>query len=154
MNDTEKHYSTTERECLALFWGLKKYKHLILGCKVNILTDHKPLLDLYKKREFINNSKFNRWFLAVLEFNPDIKYIPGRSNLLADGLSRAFEDTESKVEDRKFCFTCQMVDLNLTIVKEEQNKDPDIRNIMGDILHDETQRPEFELINGIIYKKP
>ena len=44
MNDTEKRYSTTERECLALFWGLKKFKHLILGFKVNILTDHKPLI--------------------------------------------------------------------------------------------------------------
>ena len=154
LNDTEKRYSTTERECLALFWGLKKYKHLILGYKVNILTDHKPLLDLYKKREFINNSKFNRWFLAILEFNPDIKYIPGRSNTLADGLSRAFEETESKVEDKKFCFKCQVVELDLTIVKEQQDKDTEIRNIMGDILLDETQRPDFQLINGMVYKKP
>ena len=95
MNETEKRYSTTERECLALFWGLRKYKHLILGYKVNILTDHKPLLDLYRKREFVNNSKFNRWFLAILEFSPELKYIPGKYNTLADGLSRTFEDTET-----------------------------------------------------------
>ena len=31
MNDTEKRYSTTERECSALYWGLRKYKHVILG---------------------------------------------------------------------------------------------------------------------------
>ena len=154
MNDTEKRYSVTERECLALFWGLKKFKHLILGYKVNILTDHKPLLDLYKKREFINNSKFNRWFLAILEFSPEIKYIPGTANNLADGLSRKFEETESKVIDRKYCFTCRVVELDMTIVKMEQEKDSDIRNIMSDKLEDQSQRPEFEICNGIVYKKP
>ena len=49
MNDTEKRYSTTERECLALFWGLKKFKNLIFGYHVNLLTDHKPLLDYIKR---------------------------------------------------------------------------------------------------------
>ena len=38
LSDTEKRYSTTERECLALYWGLRKYKHVILGYTINILT--------------------------------------------------------------------------------------------------------------------
>ena len=154
MNDTEKRYSTTERECLALFWGLKKFKHLILGFKVNILTDHKPITDLYKKREFINNSKFNRWFMAVLEFNPEIKYIPGKSNNLADGLSRAYEEVENKVIDKKFCFTCRAVELDMVVVKIEQERDQDIRNIVAEKLMDDSQRKEFEIINGLVYKKP
>ena len=154
LNETEKRYSTTERECLALVWGLKKYKHLILGYKVHVLTDHKPLLDLFKKREFINNSKFNRWFLSVLEFNPEIKYIPGSSNTLADGLSRSHEDIESKVVNKKFCFTCQKVELDLLKVSEEQGKDQEIRTIKGDILLDENSRPDFQLINDVVYKRP
>ena len=154
MNDTEKRYSTTERECLALFWGLKKFKHLILGYKVNILTDHKPLLDLYKKRDFINNSKFNRWFLAILEFGPEIKYIPGTSNTLADGLSRTFEEEEPKVENKKFCLTCRVVELDLNIVKIEQEKDEDIIKIKGALREDANARTDFEEINGLLYKKP
>ena len=154
LNETEKRYSTTERECLALVWGLKKYKHLILGYKVHVLTDHKPLLDLFKKREFINNSKFNRWFLSVLEFNPQIKYIPGSSNTLADGLSRSYEDFESKVIDKKFCFTCQKVELDLLKVKEEQENDPEINTIKRDISQDENNRPDFLLINDVVYKRP
>ena len=153
MTSAEKNYSTTERECLALFWGLKKFKHLILGYKVNLLTDHKPLLDLYKKREFINNSKFNRWFLAILKFNPEIKYIPGSSNHLADGLSRAYDDTESKAVNKKFCFTCQIIELDLDTVKEQQYKDEKISNIRREIIRDAKLWPDFELINGVLYKK-
>ena len=154
MNETERRYSTTERECLALFWGLRKYRHIILGYRVNILTDHKPLLDLFKKREFINNQKFNRWFLAILEYGPEIKYIPGKCNTLADGLSRAFEDEEKEKFTNKFCFTCQEIDLDMEIVKEGQEKDPDLRNIIADLINDEKLRPDFQLINGILYKKP
>ena len=153
LNETEQRYSTTEREALALFWGLKKFKHLILGYKVNILTDHKPLLDLYKKREFIQNSKFNRWFMAILEFCPNISYIPGTSNTLADGLSRAFEDTEPKVVNKKFCFTCKVVDLDLDMVQEVQDCDEVIRCIKADLLGDEQSRPDFEILNGLVYKK-
>ena len=154
LNPTEQRYSVTEKECLGVVWGLRKYRHLILGYKVHILTDHKPILDLFKKRDFINNQKFNRWFLSILEYGPEFKYIPGKSNTLADGLSRAFEDEEKDKIKKLECFTCQVVDLSLDLVKEEQQKDPEIREIMGNILQDESSKPDFQIIEGILYKKP
>ena len=154
LNATEQRYSVTEKECLGVVWGLKKYRHLILGYNVNILTDHKPILDLFKKRDFINNQKFNRWFLAILEYGPEFKYIPGRSNTLADGLSRAFEEEEKSKIKKMECFTCQVVDLSLELVREEQQKDPEIREIMGNILQDKNSKPDFQIIEGMLYKKP
>ena len=154
LNSTEQRYSTTEKECLGVVWGLKKFRHLILGYKVHILTDHKPLLDLFRKRDFINNQKFNRWFLSVLEYGPEFKYIPGQYNTLADGLSRAFEDEERDQIQTLECFTCQVVDLDMDIVRQEQKKDPDIRQIMGDILLDENSRPDYRIIDDTVYKKP
>ena len=152
LNDTERRYSTTERECLALFWGLRKFRHLILGYRVNVLTDHKPLLDLFKRRNFTDNMKFNRWFIAVLEFMPQFQYIPGRFNTLADGLSRTFEESEKVVSTNSFCFSCQIVDLDLERMKVEQDRDPVIRNIVGEILLGEQEITGFNIINNLLYK--
>ena len=154
LNVTEQRYSVTERECLALVWGLKKFRHLILGYKVHILTDHKPLLDLFKRRDFINNQKFNRWFISVLEYGPEFRYIPGKYNTLADGLSRSFEDDEKENVLTLECFTCQIVDLDMELVRREQQKDSQIKEILGDLILDENSRPDFKLIDGIVYKKP
>ena len=45
LNSAEKNYSMAmaERECLAVSWALKKFRHLVLGHRVNVLTDHKPI---------------------------------------------------------------------------------------------------------------
>lgn len=78
LTPAERNYSTTKHECLEVYWALRKFRHIILGCKVNVLTDHMPICDMFKKRSFTNNLKFNRWFISVLEFNPDFKHIPGK----------------------------------------------------------------------------
>ena len=151
LNSAERKYSTTEKECLALVWGLKKFRHLILGFKVHILTDHRPLIDLFKKRTFVNNVKFSRWYLTILEFSPSFKYIPGKFNTLADGLSRISEDEK---EAYSFAVTCQVVDLDLDMVGREQAQDENINNIINDIKHDEKSRPDYQIINGLLYKRP
>ena len=153
LTPAEQNYSTTKRECLAVYWALRKFRHLILGYKVHILTDHKPICDLFKKRSFTSNLKFNRWFISVLEFNPEFRYIPGKWNTMADGLSRSHEDKNKIQTTRSFCFSCEVVDLDLDMVKSEQMKDDNTKCIINDLLQDENLRPGFELINGILYKK-
>ena len=104
LNNAECNYSTPERECLVVSWALKKFRHLILAQKANVLADHKPICDLFKKRAFTNNQKFNRWFISVLEFAPDFKHIPGKWNTIADGLSCSQEDNEKMITTWSFCF--------------------------------------------------
>ena len=130
LNSAEQNYSATERECLAIYWALKTFKHLVLGYKINVLTNYKPICDLFKKRAFTNNQKFNRWFVSVLEFAPEFKHIPGRRNIIADGLSRSQEENEKMVTTRSFCFSCQVVDLDLEMVRNEQEKDENVRQIV------------------------
>ena len=115
-----------------------------------VITDHKPILDLFRKCAFTNNAKFNRYFLSILEYSPSFQYIPGRFNVIADGLSRLSEDELSNC----VAFTCQVVDLDLDLVKVEQDKDEEIRNIKTDLLlHPETVSV-FVLINDCLYMKP
>jgi len=43
LSPSEINYSITEKECLALIWSLEKFRPLIWGCKLIIVTDHEAL---------------------------------------------------------------------------------------------------------------
>ena len=153
LNSAERNYSVTERELLAVVWALKKFRHTILGFPVQVITDHLPVVDLFKKRAFVQNSKFNRWFLYVLEFNPQFRYLPGKYNTIADGLSRLSEEEDSQ-EHRSCSFIVQNLDLDMTLVREEQERDMEVRQLMGKILSNDGVSSKYEILDGLLYLKP
>ena len=46
---TESNYSNIEREMLGLVFSVLHFKHFTYGCQVTVITDHKPLITLFKK---------------------------------------------------------------------------------------------------------
>lgn len=44
----EKNYSVLERESLAIIFGVRKFHQYLYGNFVTIITDHKPLVGLYR----------------------------------------------------------------------------------------------------------
>ncbi|KAN0022925.1 hypothetical protein ACTFIU_005666 [Dictyostelium citrinum] len=85
LNDAEKKYSVTEKECLAVVECVKYFKSYINGRKVTIITDHQPL-------KYILTGKFTdrivKWSMLLQEVDFQIVYRPGKENFLADTLSR------------------------------------------------------------------
>ena len=87
--DRESRYSTIERECLAIVWGVNKFIRYIHGREFTLQTDHKPLQ--YLTQSSYKNSRLMRWALAIQEFKFKIEAIKGSQNCHADVLSRCDE---------------------------------------------------------------
>ena len=88
--------------------------------------------------------------MFILEYSPSFKYVPGRFNVIADGLSRLSEDETINC----VTFTCQVVDIDMDTVKTEQDKDQIIRNIKADLLLDPDAKSDYTIINDCVYLQP
>ena len=83
MNSAQHNYTTTEKELLSIVETLKEFRNILLGHPITVYTDHKNLT--YK---FFNIERVMRWRLILEEFGPELKYIKGENNVIADALSR------------------------------------------------------------------
>ena len=83
LTDCQTRYTTTERELLAIVETLKEFRNILLGQKIVIHTDHKNLT--YAN---FNTDRVIRWRLIIEEYGPNLKYIEGPKNVVADALSR------------------------------------------------------------------
>ena len=86
MNKAQQNYSVTEKEALAIINSLKHFRTYLLGSEVQIYTDHRPLLPLFRKT--IDNERITRWQVELGNFKAQMVYVPGKDNHAADWLSR------------------------------------------------------------------
>lgn len=82
----ERAYTVTERECLAVIWGMGKFRNMVLGHHTIIRSDHHSLVFLQSCR--LIGSRLTRWCLAMQEFDFEIQFVSGKKNSDADLLSR------------------------------------------------------------------
>ena len=95
LSPAQRNYTTTERELLAIVETLKEFKNILLGQRIKVYTDHENLT--YKQ---FNSNRVMRWRLLIEEFGPELTYIKGEKNIVADALSRLdIEDNETSPPD-------------------------------------------------------
>lgn len=86
LNDTQRRWSTIERELWALVYFCKKFKTFLLGTDFSVITDNKGLLKLENYRD-IKSDRLWRWFETLADFKFTTEYAPSKQNP-SDCLSR------------------------------------------------------------------
>jgi hypothetical protein len=85
----DKHqirYSVVEKELFGLLTAVRTFGVYFCCSGATVYTDHNPLVALARMKD--HNRKILRWILEIQEFKLDIKFKPGKENILADMLSR------------------------------------------------------------------
>ncbi|GJX60491.1 reverse transcriptase domain-containing protein [Tanacetum coccineum] len=86
LNDAQAHYTTTEKELLAVVFSFDKFRPYLILSKTIVYTDHSALKYLFSKQDV--KPRLIRWVLLLQGFNIEIKDKRGAENMAADHLSR------------------------------------------------------------------
>lgn len=122
LSQTERRYSASERELLAITYANEAFEHNIFGRKVTFYTDHKPLVTIAKlKKPF---GRLGRLFYKLVAVDYTLEHIAGIKNVLPDFLSRAFIETKE--------VHAHLIQLQSVIDwTTEQQRDPNLNQIIN-----------------------
>ncbi|GJS36063.1 putative reverse transcriptase domain-containing protein [Tanacetum coccineum] len=82
----EKNYTTHDLELGSVVFALKIWRHYLYGTKCTVFTDHKSLQHIIDQKEL--NMGQCHWLKLLSDYDCDIRYHPGKANVVADALSR------------------------------------------------------------------
>ena len=88
LRPAELKYSAFDRELLAVHSAIQHFKYFLEGRVFTVFTDHKPLTTALLKSSDPHNPRQSRHLAAITEYTSDIRHVAGKSNLVADALSR------------------------------------------------------------------
>lgn len=86
LHGAELNYSTIEKECLAIIYAVNHFRSYVYGRRFNLITDYKPLVWVNSVKD--PTSRPLRWRLKLAEYDYQVIYKAGKSNVNADTLSR------------------------------------------------------------------
>ncbi len=81
-------YSAFDRELCAIFFAIRHFRWQLEGRIFHVLSDHKPLSFALHRLTDAWSARQQRQLSYVAEFTSDIRHVPGKSNVVADALSR------------------------------------------------------------------
>ena len=122
------------QQCIAIVWAMKQFRHYLLGCTFQLMTDHAPLQWLGEQKM---EGLLCHWALAIQEFNFEIVYRRGTSNGNADALSRR---RETDKETLQAAMTTVQTGFTAEEIRQAQQQDDTILQLYN-ALHSERWPP-------------
>ncbi|GJY02545.1 reverse transcriptase domain-containing protein [Tanacetum coccineum] len=119
LNDAQAHYTTTEKELLAVVFSFDKFRPYLILSKTIVYTDHSTLKYLFNKQDA--NPRLIRWVMRLQGFNIEIKDKKGAENLAADHLSRLENPNMGILTERKIAD--EFLDKHLMVLKATPDSD-------------------------------
>ncbi|CAK1590640.1 unnamed protein product [Parnassius mnemosyne] len=91
LSPAQQKYSPYDRELLAIYEGIKYFRHMLEARHFTVYTDHRPLCYAFHVRKNNCSPRQYRHLDFVSQFTSDIQHISGKDNIVADTLSRVDE---------------------------------------------------------------
>jgi len=88
LNSAESKYSAFDRELVAAHSGIRHFRFALEGRQFELWSDHKPLLCAIRSPAEKYTARQQRQMSYIAEFTNQLRHVPGKSNVVADALSR------------------------------------------------------------------
>lgn len=131
----QQNYSATERECLAVVWGIEKFRPYLEGTHFTVYTDHHSLKWLCNLKD--PQGRLARWAIRLQPYDYEVIHKKGKENVFPDLLSRALGDTVSAITDDMQLLEC---------------RDLWYKNMMVKVQNEPAAYPDWRVEGGRLFK--
>ena len=132
----EQKYAQIQKEALGIVFGVQKFRQYLLGCKFQLITDHKLLMTIFHPNKGILEmaaSRLQCWaiILSYASYDYDVKCQTSASHGNADGLSRLPLQDKPSEQDESAEIVCPLevhqlhsLPLQASDIQAATSKDP------------------------------
>ena len=140
-------------------FACEKFRTYILGYQLTVRTDHKSISFLKNCR--LKHGRLTRWTLTLQEYNIQWEYVPGKSNIAADVLSRVniqdqtFEGEKETIAKVYHILKnkTELADI-IANLKINQQSDPKIKSILQRLVEqDDKITPYYCIHDNLLFTK-
>ncbi|GJZ46344.1 reverse transcriptase domain-containing protein [Tanacetum coccineum] len=118
MNKAESHYTTMEKEMLAVVYAFEKFRSYLILNKSVVYTDHSALKYLFGKKD--SKPRLLWWVLLLQEFDFNVIDTKGAENLVANHLSRLENPYENVLDPKEVNEKFPLETLNMVTSRSTQ----------------------------------
>ncbi|GKC87449.1 putative reverse transcriptase domain-containing protein [Tanacetum coccineum] len=128
----EKNYTTHDLELGVVVFALKIWRHYLYGTKSVIYTDHKSLQHILSQKEL--NMRQHRWIELFSDYDCEIRYHPGKENVVADVLSRKERVKPKRVRAMNMTLQLSIKDRILAAQKEASDESAGLQKGLDEMM--------------------
>ena len=138
--------SAYEIEMFAMVMAVQKWKHYLVHLPFTLKTDQFSLKYLWEQKEV--PSQYAKWIVKLMGFQFTIKYREGKSNKVANALSRMPQEDSVTIND-----ISAITITDFDTIHTEVDHDPSLRDIVIKLTLDPTAVPHYSLQQDQLFYK-
>ncbi|KAL0098925.1 hypothetical protein PUN28_020833 [Cardiocondyla obscurior] len=136
LTKTQQNYSQIDKEAYSIIFGIKKFHQYLFGNHFTLLTDHKPLIQIFapnKSLPVYSAMRMQHYAIFLQGFQYKIKYRKSTEHSNADCLSRLPVSNNNTIMDVVEAYQLEELQdfpINASIIEKETKRDPELIHLV------------------------